>query len=174
VQADGTPWLLATVPGALAGAVLLVVAIRGLVRALRVETLARLRVVTEQPFTLAAPGPVVLNVEGPLGTTKFAALDFTVIAPDGGTLPTHLIVFRRNSTTLGGTTQLALRRFDASAAGSYVLRIGGFAPDTDYGGCAILLTRPTGALLPLWIVGTVAGALLLLGGLVGSILLFAS
>jgi hypothetical protein len=171
VEAAGTPWLFATVPGALAGAALLVVAIRGLVRALRVETLARLRVVAEQAFTLAAPGPVVLTVEGPLGTTKFASLEFTVVGPDGRTLPTHMIVFRRSSTTLGGTTQLALRRFETTAAGSYVLRVTGVDPGTDYGSCAILLTRPTGALLPLWIVGTVAGALLLLGGLVGSILL---
>ncbi len=174
MEADATPWLLATVPGAIIGAVLLAGAIRGLVRALRVETLARLRVVAEQPFTLPAPGPVVLHVEGPLGTTKFAALDFTVIGPDGAARPTHAIVFRRNSTTLGGTTQLALRRFDGSSAGSHALRIGGIDPGTDYDGCAILLTRPTGALLPLWIAGTVAGALLLLGGLVGSILLLAA
>lgn len=170
---DTTPWLLLTVPGAVVGAMLLAVAVRGLVRGLRVDTLARLRVAAEQPFEITTPGPVVVTVEGPLGTTRFAALDFTVAAPDGRPLPTQMIVFRRNSTTLGGTTKLALRRFDARTAGTHALRIGGIDATTDYADCAVLLTTPTSALLPLWIVATVAGAMLLLGGLVGSILLLA-
>lgn len=174
MEPAGTTWLLATVPAALAGAVLLAVAIRGLVRALRVEPLARLAVAAEQPFTLSAPGPVTLSVEGPLFTTKFSTLDFAVVeSASGRTLPMRMILFRRNDTTLGGTTRLALRRFTSERTGAHVLRIGGLDPSADYGGCAIVLARPSGGLLPAWIVGVVAGALLLLGGSVASILLIA-
>lgn len=167
-------WLLATVPAGLAGAVLFAVALRGLVRVLRLEPLARLSIAAEQPFTLSAAGPVTLSVEGPLFSTKFGALDFSVVeSASGRPLPMRMILFRRNDTTLGGTTRLALRRFTAERPGAHVLRIGGLEPSADYADCAIILARPSGGMLPAWIVGVVAGALLLLGGAVASILLLA-
>jgi hypothetical protein len=166
-------WLIATVPGALVGAALLVVAIRGVVRAMRVETLARLRVVDEQAVAIAKAGPVVLSVQGPHFTTKFGSLSFTVRDADGRGVPTSMIVMRAHKTSLGGTTTLTLRRFAAERPGTHALRVGGIDPSTDYADCAILLTTPTSALLPLWIVGIVASAGLFVGGVVLSIVIAA-
>ncbi|HEV7735218.1 MAG TPA: hypothetical protein VGR62_23810 [Candidatus Binatia bacterium] len=173
MNAPTMPWLAISAPAAFAGAVLLVVAIRGLVRALRVDALARLPIVPEQRVTLPG-GDVMLSVEGRFGTMKFGGLGWTLHEADGGrVVPTQTVLLRRNTTSLSGRTQLALRRFTLDRPSDVLLRTTGLDAATDYTDCALLLTRPTGALLPLWIVATVLGALLFLGGLVTSILLFA-
>lgn len=139
-------WLLLTVPlacAALGGIVLLA---RRLARGLRDAVLVRVPVVAEQEVELAA-GPWVLHVETPLFSRRMRGLRFGLLERSMHREVRLGRVWIHQRPGGLRRVSLAVRRFTITLPGPHLLRTDGLRAGTDYTDCALLVARPSGALL---------------------------
>ena len=146
--------------GAVVAAIALPFAIRALVRRARLDAVATLAVVAEQPVELPA-GELVLHLSGPLGKRGLGGLSLALADARGAAVAGAPILVRSSRTSMGGVVLLAVRRFMVPAAGPHRLSIANIPADRDLSDCAIVFARPQGAGLVVAIVAVVIASVAL-------------
>ena len=123
---------------------LLVWVVARLLRSNREQLVAGGPLMAEQEFMISAPAALVLLVEVPRFGSDFRQLEFEVVEKAGGE-PTKLRYdfVRAQGAVYGVTTmRVPLGRITVQRPGSYLVRVDGLRPSTDYSGCRIMLSRP--------------------------------
>jgi len=122
----------------------------------------------QQAVEFPAAGRVVLCMEGPLLTSRFAHLDYDLRPRDGMPLEGRTTWFHARTSSFS-TVRMELKSYEITKPGSYVLQIRGLKPgsraDSEH---RIVFMRPHLALS----IGYVIGITLSAGLLIGSVVLF--
>lgn len=157
-----------------AGVPVLVVAVRGIVRTVQEAVVARLPWVPRQGVLLQTAGTYVLHLEGPsLSRVMLAARhlgpatpSLTLLDPALGTEAPRAPSFGR--ARVGGlrTTRIAVRRYRIARSGSYEVVAGALPAGTDAAPFGVVVAGAYEGRMVGWILATVAGGLLAVGGLV--------
>src|SRR5512139_1630444 len=107
-------------------AFLLVQCIAGVVRTGRQARLFSVPLVESQEVAFAEAGRVVLAMEGPLLSRRFAGLEYELVGPDGTKVPQRSTLFRARTTGFS-RAKLELKVFEIGTPGRHVFRIVGLA-----------------------------------------------
>lgn len=156
------------------GLFLIVFCILKVIRVVKDAHVLSLPLVESQEIEFTAAGRLILFLEGPQFTTRFARLGYELRDTVGAPVASRRIWLR---TKISGFSKvrLAVRTFDIPAPGRYVLNIenfGGFRErDTEHG---LVFMRPFLRALIACVLGIVAGAGLFISNLVLFILRLAS
>jgi hypothetical protein len=158
-------WLWISIPLAAASAAALWFLISGLIALLRKAQLLRAPLAEKQEVQFAEPGRVLLCVEGPHLTRRFAHIRFELRGLAGDPVEGRMVLLRTKTSGLR-TTRLALLRYDLPRAGRYVLRLEGLGAqqprDSEH---AVVFTRPRLKQTVAYVVGIVAASCTLIGSL---------
>lgn len=120
-------WVWFSVPAFLVSVSLLVFSIAGVMRTVKQAMLFGVPLLERQEIEFAAGGRVVLCIEGPLFTTRFAKLEFELDAPHGATIQGRRSLFRAKTTGFS-KTRMELRYYEIPYPGRYLLRVKGLEP----------------------------------------------
>ena len=158
------------VPALIAAAALLAFFVVRAVRLVQGSHLATLPLVEQQAVDLTEAGPVVLSLEGPRLSRRFAELSFHLAAPSGAPVPGTASWLP--STTSGTTAvKMDLMTFTVERPGRYLLTLGNLGPGReDDGRHRVVLSRRVLPRMLGLVAGIVLSAVLLLGSLVLGIL----
>ena len=158
-------WWLSLIPAGL-GVALLVYCIVSVVRLMRAARLFDVAMLPKQEIEFSHAGRVVLCIEGPLLSSRFAGLHYELIAPNGEVMRGRPALFRASSSGLS-SFRMEVRVFRLSAAGPYMLHIEGLKEDPGhYEGHRIVFMRPHLFRAILHVLGILAASGLLIGGIV--------
>ncbi len=120
----------------------------------------------EQTVDLAEAGPVILWLEGPLLTSRFAGLSFELTGADGTALKGRMALLRQRSSSFS-KVRIADRVFTITSPGRYVLHTKGLGgPTAGDEKHRLILMRPYLAQTVGSILGIILGAVLVIGSLV--------
>ncbi len=148
-------WIWIGPPLMVAALVALVVLIQGTVALARSSVLVRVPLAETQEVRFDELGTVALAMEGPLGTTRFASVDFELTSLSGEPVPARPVLFRTRTTGFS-KARLELLRFDLPFSGGYVLHMSGLgAPREKDAAHAVVFTRPHRAEAVAFVVGIV-------------------
>lgn len=157
------PWL-----GGLAfalGALLLATCIVKVIHLLRASELVRGALAERQEIAFAEAGRVLLCVEGPQFSRRFARLDFALETVDGSAVPGHANWLRARSSGFS-KARLQLRTYSIPQPGRYVLRINGLgSPQARDAEHAIVFAKPHAAAAVGYVLGMIVAGWLLIGGI---------
>jgi hypothetical protein len=145
------------------------VAIRSLMRALRASVVASLPLQVEQTIELPATGTYDLYVEGTRFSADFRHLAFELHGAGGAPVPVRPALFRFLVAGLK-RVRLKLAGFAAPAPGSYLLRLTGIRPDQDPAN-RIVVATPVAAKVAAHVLAIVALSALSVGSLVIALLM---
>jgi hypothetical protein len=145
---------------------LLATCITGVIRTVRQARLFSVRLVEEQQVEFATAGPVVMAMEGPILSRRFAHLKYELEGPGGAAVPSQAILFRSRSS--GFTkARMDLRTFDIPAPGQYTFRIQGLgAPQPSDPQHAMVFSRPHLPATMAYVLGIVFTGILTMGSIV--------
>ena len=161
-------WLFLTVPIALASFALLSWTVMSLLRTVRGSVVASVPIRAEQSVTINSSGDLSLNLETPILARRPLSLRFALSSIDGESRITLTPIAIRTNVTSFSRSRMELYAFTLPAPGSYVLRIDGIDPSTDYAGDAILITRRFIPALVLHVLALVFLGIAFIGSLVVS------
>jgi hypothetical protein len=165
-------WLFLSIPALLFALGGLAFSIRGLLGLLRGKAVATVALRATSTIAIPSAGTYDLSVSGRLGTTDFAGVDFGLVDESGKAVPMRSVVMRVSTTSMSGRSTLQLRTFDAPRAGNYMLTVTGIREGSDPGN-TIVIGRPAGLALVVWILGIVLSGVLLILSIVASALVVA-
>jgi hypothetical protein len=144
----------------------LALCIRGVIRSVREAVLFNVPLVERQTIEFLDTGRVILCVEGPRFTTRFAHLDYELSTDSGAPVEGRMVLFRFMKSGLS-QVRLEVRSYEIPRPGSYVLRIQGLGPpqphDAEH---QLVFTRPHAARSTGYIVGIVLSGLVLISSLI--------
>ena len=148
------------------GVLLLVFFIGGIVRTVRQARLFDVPLRSHQENEFTEAGRVVLSMEGPLLSRRFAGLDYTILTPYGAALEGRRSLFR--SRTTGVTkARMELRYFVIPNAGRYTFQISGLGEskpdDEDH---KMVFMKPHLGRIILKILGIIFSSALTIGSIV--------
>ncbi|PKN30792.1 MAG: hypothetical protein CVU64_01835 [Deltaproteobacteria bacterium HGW-Deltaproteobacteria-21] len=155
-----------SVPAFVISIVLLVRCIARAVRTMRQARIfsAPLRDQQEVEFTDA--GKVVLAMEGPFLSTRFAGLEYELLGPDGMTVESRPSLFRARSSGLR-KARMELRVYSVRTPGRHVFQIrnleGEKGSDDKH---RMIFTRPHLGRILVCVIGIVFSAMLMIGSIV--------
>ncbi len=159
-------WTWLGIPMMALGAAALAFEIAGVVSLTRKSRLLAVPLAEHQEVQFAAAERVVLNIEGPLLTTRFARVSFEMRSIDGEPIAGHRAWFRARSSGLS-KARMELLKFDLPRAGRYVLTMKGLGPvgpkDAVH---SVVFTRPHLGRMVGYIVGIVLASVLTIVSLV--------
>ncbi|MEA5113155.1 MAG: hypothetical protein VB050_03935 [Geobacteraceae bacterium] len=163
-------WLFAAV--SILSAVLLGFNIRGVVRLVRQSRILSVPLRQEQEVDFAESGRVVLCLEGPLFTRRFARLGYDLAAVDGTAVSGRPAFFHAKTSGFS-SVRMEMRVYDIPGPGRYHLRIRGLenATGSDSRECIVFM-RPHLGRAVCFVIGIVLSAGLFITGLVFSLLCF--
>jgi hypothetical protein len=146
--------------------VLLVLCITGVVRTMREARLFSVPLLDRQEVEFTEAGRVVLAMEGPFLSRRFAGLEYELIGPDGMTVESRRSLFRAGSSNFT-KAKMELRIYNITTPGRHVFQIknlGGEKPsDPEH---TMVFTRPHLALSLAYVIGIVFSAMFMIGSLV--------
>ena len=146
--------------------VLLIFFINRVVKTIREARIVAVPVLKRQEIEFAEAGRVILAVEGPLFTRRFARLTYSLMSPSGLEVRGRALLFRSVSSGLTRGT-LQLRTYTIPAPGRYVLAIEGLEEMSSSGdSCLIVFMRPHLPQVVASILGIIFSSWLLIGGIV--------
>lgn len=157
-----------SVPAFVIAVILLILSITGVIQTGRRARLFSVPLVERQEVEFTEPGQVVLNMEGPMLSRRFAGLKYELTGPDGVSIKSRPVLFR--SSTSGLTkARMELRVYEITHPGRHVFQILGLGEEkSNDAEHAMVFMRPNLKYVVLYILGIV-----LTGGLtIGSIVLF--
>ena len=158
------PWLAGLL--AILGLALLVGSIRNLIRMLKASELARLPLREEQTLNFSEAGPVVLCMEGPMLSRRFAHLSFALQTEFGEDVPGSKHWFRGKSSGFS-KARIQLQTHRLPHPGRYRLRIESLGePQPNDAEHAIVFTKPHLAATVGYILSILLASWLLIGGIV--------
>lgn len=162
--ASFVPWLAAL--SALLGVVLLISSIRNLLRMLKAAELLRLPLQEIQELTFASAGPVVLCVEGPLLTRRFAYLSYKLQTDYGADVPASKHWFRAKSSGFS-KARIELQTYHLPHPGRYRLHIESLGqPQPNDAEHAVVFAKPHLMATVGYILRILLASWLLIGGFV--------
>ncbi len=157
-------WILGSV---FCGSVLLLIrCIKGALRTISASRLCAVPLCDRQEIHFPEAGKVVLAMEGPLLSRRFAKLDYTLIGPDGADVSGRRVLIRLRTTGLSSAT-MDLKVFDLARPGPHLFLIsglGGALPDD--AAHHMIFSRPHRRRLLLVVLGIVLSSACLIGSLV--------
>lgn len=98
--------------------------IRNVIRLLRRSRIVSVALMAEQEIEFADAGRVVLCLEGPLFTRRFALLEYELSAGDGSVLTGRTALFHARTSSFT-TVRMELKIYQIPRPGRYLLRITG-------------------------------------------------
>ncbi len=107
-------------------AILLGFFIRGVILLVRQSLIVSIPLVAEQEVEFPDAGRVVLCIEGPLFTRRFARLGYELSAGDGAVVSGRPALFRSRTSGFS-TVRMELKVYEIPRPGLYFLRISGLA-----------------------------------------------
>ena len=119
---DNLLWI--TIPLLCISMVLLVRCIAGVVRLLKKSILVRVPLVEELAIEFVETGKVVLCMEGPRFSSRFARLKYSLEAEDGSAVSLHRRLFPAVTSGVS-KVRMELRGFSIPVPGRYILRVEG-------------------------------------------------
>ncbi len=145
---------------------LLAYCIVGVVRTLRQARLFSVPFLDRQEIDFAKAGKVVLCMEGPLLSRRFAHLEYDLTGPDGMAVKSRFALFRATSSGFS-KARMELKVYEIAYPGRYVFQIrglGGEQPsDSDH---RMVFTRPHLRRSMAYVLGIVLAACLTIGSIV--------
>jgi hypothetical protein len=145
---------------------LLVLSISGVVRTIKDARLVSIPLVAQQDVEFKEAGRVVLAMEGPYLSRRFAKLDYELIGPDGLAVRSRPSLFRARSSTFT-TAKIELRIYYLGAPGRHTLfirNLGNEEPsDKEH---RVVFTRPHLARSILFVVGIIFTSAFTIGSIV--------
>lgn len=155
-------------------AVLLGFFIRGVIRLVRQSLIVSVPLLAEQEVEFPDAGRVVLCIEGPLFSRRFARLAYELRAGDGAVVSGRPALFRARTSGFS-TVRMELKVYGIPRPGLYFLRIGGLtaalAPDPRE---RIVFMRPHFTRSIGYVIGIVLSSGFFITGLVFALLCFVS
>jgi hypothetical protein len=161
-------WLFLTIPGALASLALLSWTAMSLLRTVRGSVVASVPVVAEQTVAINSSGDLAINIETPLLAHRPAQLLLSLYAANSDTRIALSPIAMQTKVSSMSRTRIELYSLTLPSAGTYVLRIEGLNPSTDYSADAVLITRPYHGALVLHVLALIFLGVALIGSLVVS------
>ncbi len=129
-------------PMMVAGLVALGFMIKSLIATVRKAKVCSLPLVEKQDVVFNEPGPVILNVEGPHFSSRFAGLSYVLTTSDGLPIEGSLVLFRSRTSGFS-TVSVSYKQYEIPRPGPYFLRIEGLGrPRDDDPKHAIVFSRP--------------------------------
>jgi hypothetical protein len=147
-------------------AYLLAHCIAGVIRTERQARLFSVPLVESQEVELAEAGPVVLAMEGPMLSRRFARLEYELVGPDGAPVGMRSVLFRTRTTGFTKAT-MTLKELEVATPGRHLFRIHGLdgsRPGDD--GCSMVFMRPHLATTMSYVLGIVFSSMFAIGSLV--------
>jgi hypothetical protein len=152
----------------------LVYLILDVIRVVKQARLTSVPLVEKQDLELAEAGRVVLCMEGPLFTTRFANLSYTLIGPEGNPAEKRRSWFRSHTSSFS-KVRMELQYYKIPRPGQYTLHIAGLEPgekpDHNH---RIVFMLPHLARSVVHVIGIVLSSMLLIGSLVLFLMRFLS
>ena len=105
-------------------ALLLVLSIRSVVRLVKEAKILSVALVEEQTIEFRDAGKVILSMEGPQFTTRFARLSYELTTDDGAPVEGRTAWFRARTTGVSWV-RMELKSYEIPRPGRYVLRVEG-------------------------------------------------
>ena len=140
--------------------------IAGVVALMRKAQLFSVPLAERQEIQFTEAGRVVLSMEGPLLTTRFARINFELRGIDGDKIEGRRAWFRARSSGFS-KTRMELLRYDIPRPGRYVLSMTGLgAPQERDVKHAVLFARPHLAQSIAYVLGIVLSSGVFIGSLV--------
>lgn len=156
------------------GVLLLVFFIGGIVRTVRQARLFDVPLLSQQEIEFTETGRVVLCMEGPLLSSRFVGLDYTILTPYGAVLEGRRSLFRARTTGIA-KARMELRYFSIPNPGRYTFQINGLGEtrhdDKDH---RMVFMKPHLGRIILRIIGIIVSAALTIGSIVLFFLRFKS
>jgi len=132
--------------------------IKSLIVTVRKAQVCSLPLVVDQQVEFIEPGPVILNVEGPHFSTRFARLSYVLTTSDGLPIDGRLVLFRSRTSGFS-TVSVSYKQYEIPRPGPYILRIEGLGqPRDDDSKHAIVFSRPHMAQSIAYILGIILSA----------------
>lgn len=113
-------WLWIGGPLLIGSAALLIFLIMGAVRTTREARISQVSLAEMQEIRFAEAGPVVLSLEGPLFSTRFARLEFELRGENGMRVEGHRALFRARSSGLS-SARMEYMSYSIPRPGRYLL-----------------------------------------------------
>ncbi len=117
-------WVWAGIPATAVGLALLILSIRGVVLTVRKAHLFKVPVAEKQEIVFAEAGPVVLSIEGPRFSGRFAHIAFELRGINGDPVGGHRTLFHARTSGIS-TARMEVLTYDIPRPGSYVLNMSG-------------------------------------------------
>jgi len=155
-----------SVPVFILSVLLLVRCITGVIKAEKESRLVSLPLLDRQEIDFAVEGDVVLCMEGPILSRRFANLEYELTGPDGRAVRSRPALFR-SSTSGFSKAIMELRVYDIAQPGRHVFEIRGLGDerpaDAEH---RMVFTLPHLARSMAYVIGIVFSAALSIGSLV--------
>ena len=155
-----------SVPVFILSVLLLVRCITGVIKAEKETRLVSLPLLDRQEIDFAVEGSVVLCMEGPILSRRFANLEYELAGPDGRVVRSRPVLFR-SSTSGFSKAIMELRVYEIAQPGRHVFEIRGLGDerpsDAEH---RMVFTLPHLARSMAYVLGIVFSAMLTIGSLV--------
>jgi len=155
-----------SVPVFILSVLLLVRCVTGVIKAEKETRLVSLPLLDRQEIDFAVEGSVVLCMEGPILSRRFANLEYELTGPDGRAVRSRPVLFR-SSTSGFSKAIMELRVYEIAQPGRHVFEIRGLGDerpsDAEH---RMVFTLPHLARSMAYVLGIVFSAMLTIGSLV--------
>ena len=155
-----------SIPAFIFFVILLIICITGVVRTGRQARLLSVPLVDRQEIEFIEVGRVVLCMEGPILSRRFAKLEYELTGPDGVSAKSRPVLFRASTTSLT-KAKMELRVYEVTHLGRHIFQIrglGGEKPsDAEH---RMVFTRPNLARSMAYVIGIVFASIFTIGSIV--------
>ncbi len=155
-----------SIPAFIFFVILLIICITGVVRTGRQAILLSVPLVDRQEIEFIEVGRVVLCMEGPILSRRFAKLEYELTGPDGVSAKSRPVLFRASTTSLT-KAKMELRVYEVTHLGRHIFQIrglGGEKPsDAEH---RMVFTRPNLARSMAYVIGIVFASIFAIGSTV--------
>jgi hypothetical protein len=155
-----------SIPAFIFFVILLIMCITGVVRTGKQARLFSVPLVDRQGIELTEAGSVVLCMEGPILSRRFAKLEYELTGPDGLTVKGRPVLFRASTTGLT-KARMELEVYEVSHPGRYVFQIRGLEgekpTDAEH---QMVFTRTNLARSMIYVMGIIIGGIFTIGSIV--------
>ncbi len=117
-------WIWAGIPATAVGLAFLILSIRGVVLTINKAHLFKVPVAEKQEIQFAEAGPVVLSIEGPRFSGRFAHITFELRGVNGDPVGGHPNLFHARTSGIS-TARMEMSTYDIPRPGSYLLSMTG-------------------------------------------------
>ena len=166
-------FLILTIPAAIFGFCALLIVIIKLVNMFSTAEVCRFPLKESSEAEISQTGEMDVCLEVPMLTLLAGkGLDYELLNKrDGRTVELHRTAASLMSRNNGVKMTFVIRKCEIQEAGTYLLKVSGIDPQTDYSGYSLTISRPTASKSFFYIFGILLSALLFIGGLVGSLII---